>query len=777
MERPHKPAFLLVLAGITLAALGLWVFSSPDGQGLGSTPDSVNSQGAIDQDSELHVDAGEELSSELSRQAMGTAEEPVAATASLRVELLYIDGEPGSDLLVKVEPESLGRDLPSMKRIVKRSDEQGVIEFENLSDGQYRVHVLHPGAFEVVELAAGQQTLHRVQFRRGLLLSGEVLDLRGGPVPAAEIWTEGSVGLKPVAVSDAQGKFQLRAIRDRFVIGATADGYAPSPLRQIQGAPDSEVSVQLVLKGRGGAVRGVVLSAQGEPVEGAEVTFPNRRLVWEQLADERVKRVTEVRVTTNAAGLFFARGLPPLELPLIVRAEGHGAIAETVEVYSGGTREVTLRMTGTGALHGRVRNESGEGYPDVNLSVTSNQWGVMAQGKSDSEGSFRFANLSLGEIYIHYFVGRKSHWEELSLSEGEALEHDLIVPSGAEIAGRVVDSRDQPLAGWSVSADKYRSTGGLVFAETDTDGKFLLEHLNPDSSYVLTFMSPDKGWPPNHRLTGVRAEGRKLFVRIPDDALLRGSIQGRVLDADGKPFVNPRVSAMHMGIESAVMAEFGEGGAFLASSLPAGEFKLSISLGAQRVHIQVPDLGPGENLDLGLIQAEAVGRLTVNFVSPAGANAERVIFLDEKHQWIGGVDLVGGKLEDYAIIPGSHLMHALGPQLNSSVLPIQIRSGEHSRIEVVLESGVPCEFSFTFAEEEALPTRLLELRVRDAAGKLLVAEALGNIQGQFKSRRPTPLPAGTYTLEAVCRTGVSARGEFEITAEESEPRLLSYELR
>ena len=780
MPRSQRRTLFLILAGILLAAGGLWIGSGINApaadRGSGQDPKMMVSGQSVSLAEEGEI---EEPGSQPARQALAAPGGELAGTASLRIELRYANGDPGEDLLVVVRPEDLARDAPSKQQIVKRSDSEGVVECRGLAPGSYTVGALHPVHFEQgILLTAGKQTLCAIQFDVGMLLTGEVLDRQDRSVAGASIWSGGSIGIEPIATSDAGGRFRLPSAQQHFRIGATASGYAPSPMRTIPWRPGGEGHVQLVLQGSGGSVQGRVLSSQGEPVQGALVIFPNTKLPWTFLKDEQNKRVTEVRVVTDARGTFFAKGLPPIELSMVVRAEGHGAVAETVQVYASGTTEITLHMTETGIVHGRVLNQEDEGLEGMLVTAYSNQWGIMAKARSEAEGRYVLADLSLGEIQVQAYDGEeRSQWQELTLAAGEVREQDFIFTTGAELRGRVVDHQDKALVGWLISAVPYRTSGSVAFAETEADGGFLLEHLEQESLYTLQFMAPVDGWPPNHTLHGVRSGTQDLLIRLPAEAILRGSIRGRVLDANGKPFESPRIAMLHLTSENPMIAEIDAQGAFHSGSLPTGRYLVSITLGPQRRHLLIPMLGPGEDLDLGLIQTDPLGTLSVNFVSPAGQRPESVTFLDKNHRWIGAIDLVDGELEDYPMIPGSHLMQVFGARLSSGTVPIQIHSGEHSEIEVTLDAGIPCEFSFTFADSQAVPVRLLDLRIFDAAGRALMAEQLGNRDGSFTIRRPLPLPPGLYSLEASCSTGVSAKEEFEVPARANGPLAFSYRLR
>jgi protocatechuate 3,4-dioxygenase beta subunit len=716
-------------------------------------------------------------SSEASREEITPAAAGRFVSARLRIKLLYSDGDPGAGLQVRLNPEESGRDAPSARRRSGRSDAAGQIDFEELRPGGYQLEVLHPSHYEhELVLAAGETRTLQIHFEAGIEVLGKVLNRQGQPVSRAAIWSRADrMGLSPLAFSDAQGSFLLRDVQPYFGIGATSPEYAPSPIQMIQGEAGDRVEVELVMQGAAGTVRGLVLSRDAQPVEDALIVFPNSRLPWTFLNGDPMERVTPVRCRSDAEGRFVARGLPPLDLAIEVRAEGHGAIEDRVLVQEGTDTRVTLRLTGTASVHGRVLDQQDRGLPEVRVIASSRPAGIMGEATSKEDGSYRIDDLTPGEINLQVLAAGKSQHKEVNLVEGEDRQVDLVFASGLQLSGQLVDEAGQPLESWSIAATSYRGGSDFSAGETNSAGEFLLEHMKPDCLFRLMVTTPAGGYLPNLLIDGVRPGGKPMRIVVPADSLRRGSIRGRVLDSKGDPMKGYHMRIMHMQSEFPAGVDQRDDGAFLAEDLPAGRYSIFIALGPQVRNLPDLELSPGEVIDLGTIQAEELGSLSLQFLNPAGMSPKALTIFDQDMRWIGSVNLVNGVLEDYPMVPGSQFVQVQGPGLSSRCIPVVIRPGEHTSKELRLEAGRPVGIHFNFADPEHAMTRLLYLRLGGSDGKVFSSERLVHRDGRFSLQ--TFLPPGVYSYLGRCVTGAVAEGSFEVTAARRDKLNFEFQLR
>jgi hypothetical protein len=109
-----------------------------------------------------------------------------------------------------------------------------------------------------------------VPTKGGRVIVGVVRDTDENNVEGASVYVERAPALR--GATDESGRFRLRnAPTSGFVLVATKAGYVTGRATVSEGEPGSEVSVEVVLGGRGG-VRGRVLGPDGKPTPGAFVT-------------------------------------------------------------------------------------------------------------------------------------------------------------------------------------------------------------------------------------------------------------------------------------------------------------------------------------------------------------------------------------------------------------------------------------------------------------------------------------------------------------------------
>ncbi len=708
VPQPSRRTTAIFVAALVLLAAWLWVA----GRETRLSPDAVPSGGiAADLDLKAKPIAEQLASSadpaQAERKELAPLASNPAAPASLRIELRYSNGDAGVDLQVVLKPHDIGRHAVSARRLRGQSDAAGRAEFAQLTAGKYQLQVLHPSQFEHdLSLAPGEARTLTIQFDAGILVRGQVLDRESRGVAGAAIWSlVDEMGTSPIAMSGPGGQFLLRDVQPYFGIGATSQIHSPSPRTWIQGDPGDEVEIKLILQGASGTVRGRVLSADSQAVAGALVVFPNRRLPWTFLNGDPMESVTQVRCRTDAEGRFLAEGLPPFELTVEVSAEGHGSIEDKVLVQAGRSSEITLRLTDTAQIHGRVLDENGLGLADIRVSASSRLAGAMGESTSDANGAYRLADLTPGTINLQFLAAGKNLHEELRVLAGEDRLFDLTFASGLQVTGLLVDKLGAPLDEWSIAAVAYRGGSDFSAAETDQRGEFRLEHMQPGCTYRLNISAPDSGFPPNLLLDGIRPGTEPLRIVVPDNALQRGSIRGRVLDAKGKPMQGFHMRVMHMQSEFPCSVDLRDDGEFLAEDLPAGRYWIFIALGPQLRNLPDVELSPGEDVDLGTIQAEELGSLSLQFLNPLGLRPQALAIFDQDMRWIGSVDLLAGGLTDYPMLPGSHFIQVQGEGLSSRAAQVVIRPGEQKVMQLRLESGVKTELQFSFADPEHAMTR------------------------------------------------------------------------
>jgi carboxypeptidase family protein len=242
--------------------------------------------------------------------------------------------------------------LPAEPRVGTHFDTSGRVG----PDGRYRIEGIEPGDWKVgartpngrsveatvhVEPGAAVATLD-LQFPPGILsLSGRVL-VDGAPLAGAEIGvtTQSSASLGGMRTG-WDGSFAVRDLEPGTV---TLQFFSPDGIvasRTFQLRESQEVLIDLTT----GRLRGIILSASGEPVEEVTVTVEGV-LANEGRPGEATFSAASLR--SGSDGSFEAPRLVAGTYRISLQKEGFAATRATVEVPPAGEGTVEIRLTPKG---------------------------------------------------------------------------------------------------------------------------------------------------------------------------------------------------------------------------------------------------------------------------------------------------------------------------------------------------------------------------------------------------------------------------------------------
>lgn len=202
-------------------------------------------------------------------------------------------------------------------------------------------------------------------------------------------------------------------------------------------------------------------------------TLSGRRVVWSS------SDTTKVRVDT--AG--FVTGV----------SVGTATITATSEGKSG-TATVVVRGP-SAAVYGVVRDlQTLAPLPSATLTLTSQSTGAVLTQTASSTGAFRFDGLAadtytLTAVASGYQTNTAENLRTVSVTTGDVVRVDFSLPSTSvtqpigAVAGRVLTSAGEPVAGASVSISGGTATNG-VFKSTLTaaDGTYTLDGITLTAS-------------------------------------------------------------------------------------------------------------------------------------------------------------------------------------------------------------------------------------------------------------------------------------------------------
>ncbi|HEU0032266.1 MAG TPA: carboxypeptidase regulatory-like domain-containing protein [Kofleriaceae bacterium] len=407
----------------------------------------------------------------------------------------------------------------------------------------YRPAVFHPGGDRregQLVLAIGERkTAIDLALRPGgVEITGVVSDLTGGPIANARViskerWTTRGI---PMATTetDAQGKFSLWVKPGPSVVMASADGYAQSSERS--NAPGK---VEIFLT-PASSLSGIVVDAESkQPVAGARVMVASSDWGW---SDGNT-------VFTDEAGAFRVERLAPGRYFAAARTErGYGRTEGSVLVglgqhVDGGTVMLWPARRITGSVRISTTKQLCD-KPDVQLrDGKTERWAELRRA---ADGTLYADGVLPGTYTVSASCeGYQSRdkYEPIVVADKDVTGVVWDVDPGATVRGRVLTKSGEPVEGAEVWA---RTVGGAARDKDAWGG----DDSARDGSYELTGLragtyqievTSKRGIQPRDAEKVVVAAGAVVErdLRLDDG----GTIEGVVVDADGKPVAGIDVNA------------------------------------------------------------------------------------------------------------------------------------------------------------------------------------------------------------------------------------------
>ena len=477
------------------------------------------------------------------------------------------------------------------------TDARGRFSFAALPAGTFRFLARHepdaPGRSDFLVLD-GATPARGVQIRLegGATVRGRVVDLKHQAVAAATVRgrAPGQRWERPIQVQTAgDGTFTLTGLPRRSVaLVAFAEVGSSAEVNLDLALSSGPHEVTLTLDATE-VIAGAVVSARGQPVEGAQVSASPARLEdrgsGEWLLRGEAADVSDAngrfRLHGLRAGTYLVRATPPMSV-----GAGRDALRRTVEAHAG-DQDVRLVVEADGAIRGRILFDSGE--VPVAFTVSLGAGATSPFGSPD--GSFRLEAVPAGK---HTLIVRgpgfdPKHVPEVTVASGDTADIGAItVRKGRTVSGRVTAS-DRPVAGAlvrggrmllgsgsSAKVDPGVFGGGENTRETVTDdnGEFTLFGVGP-SKLVIVAEKEDTG--------------RSISLEVPPGAdpvsglelVLQGfgALEGTVT-VKGKPaediIVNARAPSAASGFFGVTT---GADGKYRFDRLAAGKYKVSAMTG------------------------------------------------------------------------------------------------------------------------------------------------------------------------------------------------------
>lgn len=647
--REDAGASLRLVDSLGRPAAGTWVFAESAGAAGGGRsriglwqPDfrigRTDSDGRLD----LPRFAGERLAvtwfeTGIAADSTGIAEGPATFTLqsrpSARREIRIVDpeGRGLAGLLLRAGPKAWP---------VGVTDERGSLLVRGWPAEGLELRVTDSQGFSMSQRAsAGEGQPVTVRFPAPGLLSGRVRDAGSGkPLAGALVWSPGDPG--SFVRSGTDGRFQQRAPEpETFWLEATAPGYLPKRIR---------VSPAQMQAGRGLAfaltqaqrVRGQVVDPQGVPVPGAWISAE-----LEQPGDRPPSGGVEPSADGGAsdpAGAFELRRLRPgLGYALRVERPGYLSAAASVVTPDRGSPQAPLKIVlqPSPRVFGQVQDSQGRPISGAEVDVAAAAPKTRlsrilpeaaARATTDGQGRFTFAGLPAAELDLVVrkggFAAETFRGLRLPSNQPAVDLGKIVLRPGAAIRGRVVDSRQRPIAAARIyEVEDLRRFEALAdslageepAARSSSRGDFTLPDLPAGSAVHVLVVA--EGYRPEG-LRGVRVPTAQPLTVTLAEAF---TAHGRVLEESGEPVPGAKVELSWQEVLPGVPGDLPVGGALYRNSTTDSEGRFTLAGvpgGASEISILAYAFRPLERQRLVLPLADSATEPT--FVLERGALLE-----------------------------------------------------------------------------------------------------------------------------------------------------------
>ncbi|MHC4820099.1 MAG: carboxypeptidase regulatory-like domain-containing protein [Planctomycetota bacterium] len=627
---------------------------------------------------------------------------PLSGTVTLE------SGEPVPDVEIAVFPNPRG-DMPFIEKTTTMTGEDGSYSFSALPPGRLTGFVRPPNRpVQILDrLRIPEQSTADVVLKGNCGLRLLVKNEAGDPVAGASVTV---VGRRPAQTftftktgndgvvaleSLGEGKLEMVAVMHPEYLPFPDRIWNPGKdMQDLELVPgetkESTVTLRsgIVLHGR------TVDAASGDPVPGAFVRAVSSDMDL-MFGGDGVRSDAEGKFRLPALrtgrSLLLADAVTHSMPPGIKRAlrsketpEGLGPFVLELEEGVAPT-EVTLPLHRNGTLRGRVVSPEGQPVPAATVSITDfDPDRLMDQSPSyvtDSGGRFTIDDFAPGfECTLSATADgwMKGEIESITLEAGATLDDvEIVLTSGHELAGEVVDASGVPLADALVQVAPEGRRNSLNLgrsdsppARTDAEGRFVMRAI-PEGRMAVR--AEREGFVPSTEVTEVVA-GQRAQVRV---TLKRDApISGRVVDESGAAVSSAWVRAQsgekvmgsgggHSGRTNTVAD-----GTFTIEGLPANA-TFDVTAGANgfvnapAVSVTSGTSGVEIRLQRGL---EISGRV----LDPAGRGLAGMRVRIHPKERAGGRESVKtndqGGFSVRGLEPGPHSVRVYGPQNGDFIL-------------------------------------------------------------------------------------------------------------
>ena len=416
---------------------------------------------------------------------------------------------------------SLRSETSTQSRQVKAALD-GSFEFLGLAEGRYQLWAQGPGQASpsqwVERLGAGPFDEVRVQMQTAYTVTGRVVEQGQSEFGVrARISVQSALGTEPAreAISGEDGAFLVDGLLEgRWVATAHAPGYTSS---ESQSFPAGAQSALLLSLGGGGAVRGIVRSASGGALGGAQIQL--------------------VGVDAEGAEIRYAQGQ--------LAADSGLALAEGQRFIPRGELGVLLGpiplVPPPGAFVTRVASVVQRAEGDAPTDAVE-ALGRESRFITDELGRYEIYGVQPGRYRVH--VRHTDFADAVSTmlnvrGNAKALVRNINLRSGTVLTGSVLTDKGVAVVGASVFA-RFSDGRDQAMSVTGIDGNFAFSPMSGALEVVVEAVGYGRfSKPITLAAGGLVAATKRLEVRLlRADAVM----EGRLVDGAGFPIRDASVA-------------------------------------------------------------------------------------------------------------------------------------------------------------------------------------------------------------------------------------------
>lgn len=399
-------------------------------------------------------------------------------------------------------------------------------------------------------------------------------------------------------VTDEEGAFVVEGVSPGAIeVSASAPRRQQARLEGLEVKPGQELSGIDILLLPGGVVEGRVLSPDGRPVPGAEVS------VIEPSTDGMgISRFSQLRAMTDGDGQYSIDGVPPGPRTVEANAEGYRRAVREVEVTPE-PRSVDLVLERGLEVSGRVVDDAGNPVASVDVSLIAGQNFFDApRAMTGADGAFTIAGVQDGTYRL---MARKEGYtldglgESVTVSGAPVAGIELKLSSGGMITGRLSGVELNQLSRVRVWANFEMNSGRV-----DPEGNYQIPNLRP-GSWEVTAVVPNTSLRATGRVTlEPGAKEARLDLQFGDGYELRG-----IVLRNGEPVASAALTLVRTGTVEGGMESTDHQGSFRFGGLQEGAYKLTVSTPNGAHHEEKVDIAGDREIRVELRTASLSGRV------------------------------------------------------------------------------------------------------------------------------------------------------------------------